>query len=112
ERDPHRLRLVERHHHAAALAPVARHARGEVLDMPQRKGVKPGRQRVMLAIVRNAQGSLEANRRLGVLVNLRKTENQAVAFVCNHLLALCWTLQAFKRHHLPSRTSLTTLRMA
>src|SRR5262249_15644560 len=59
ERDPHRLGLVERHHHARSLTPARGHTIGEVFDMAQRKRTQPRWERIMLAIVGNAQRPLK-----------------------------------------------------
>src|SRR5262249_47741607 len=68
-----------------------------------------------LAVVGDAQGALEMDFRQCLLVNLRESDNQslafAVAFKREHCLAFYSLVQnAF--HHLPSRTTLTTLRIA
>src|SRR5262245_36486207 len=54
EGDPHRLGLVERHHHARSLTPALGHAVGEIFDVPQRKRAQPRWERIVLAVVGNA----------------------------------------------------------
>src|SRR5262249_7033467 len=91
QRDPHRLGLVERHHHARSLTPALGHAIGEIFDMAQRKRAQPRWERIMLAIVGNAQRPLKLNYAFRAFVNLGEPKSQIVAFERDHLLAFGWT---------------------
>src|SRR5690606_37435507 len=61
EVQPHRLALVHRQHHAATLAPLARHPRRVVVDAPERERSEPGRQWIAAAVVGDAEGALDAD---------------------------------------------------
>ena len=61
EAEPHCFGLMHRQQHAAAALPGGREPVRVVVDVAQREAAEAGRQRVVAAVVRNAQRALEVD---------------------------------------------------
>ena len=60
------------------LKPLIRDVSPKIVHMSERERTQSGRQRVVPAVVRDAEGALELDRRLGALVYLGKAKYQLV----------------------------------
>jgi hypothetical protein len=62
EAQPHRLALVHGEEHPAVLAPALWHSLAVVVDATEREGSQARRQRILAAVVWDAEGPHEPNR--------------------------------------------------
>jgi hypothetical protein len=78
EGKPQGFRLVHGEHHAPILDPAFGHPLLAVIHVPKRKGSKAGRQRVIAAIVGNAEGALKGDAEHRVRVHVREGKKERI----------------------------------